>query len=95
TTRPDGTTDVVLTISEGPVAHINSIAVKGNQKVPTADVLALIPLHQGELFSRAKLIQSQRALAESGFFDPTKIGINPQPDPAKGLVNIEYTVIEK
>jgi hypothetical protein len=95
TPRPDGTTDLVLTISEGPVAHINSIVVKGNQKVATADVLALLPLHKGELFSRAKLIQSQRALAESGFFDPTKIGINPQPDVANGLVNIEYVLIEK
>jgi hypothetical protein len=95
TARPDGTTDLVFTISEGPVAHINSLMVKGNEKVPTADVLALLPLHKGELFSRAKLIQSQRALAESGFFDPTQIGINPQPDPANGLVNIEYTVIEK
>jgi hypothetical protein len=95
TPRPDGTTDLVLTISEGPVAHINSLVVKGNQKVATADVLALLPLHKGELFSRAKLIQSQRALAESGFFDPTKIGINPQPDVANGLVNIEYVLIEK
>jgi outer membrane protein assembly factor BamA len=95
TARPDGTTDLVLSIDEGPVAHVNSVMVKGNQKVATADVLALIPLHKGELFSRAKLIQSQRVLAESGFFDPTKIGINPQPDVANGLVNIEYVLIEK
>jgi hypothetical protein len=95
TNKPDGTTDLAITIIEGPVAHINSIVVKGNKKVPTTDVLALLPLHKGELFSRAKLIQSQRALAESGFFDPTKIGINPQPDPAKGLVNLEYVLIEK
>jgi hypothetical protein len=94
-TRPDGTTDLVLTISEGPVTHINSLIVKGNKKVSIADVLALIPLHKGELFNRAKLVQSQRVLAESGFFDPTKIGINPQPDVANGLVNIEYVLIEK
>lgn len=95
TTRPDGTTDLVLTITEGPAARINSITVKGAKKVPTADVLALIPLHKGELFSRAKLIQSQKQLAESGFFDPTKIGINPQPDVANGLVNLEYVLIER
>ncbi|MDJ0366829.1 POTRA domain-containing protein [Hymenobacter sp. H14-R3] len=95
TPRPDGATDLLLTISEGPVAHINSITVQGNKKIPTADVLALLPLRKGELFSRAKLVQSQRALAESGFFDPAKIGINPQPNPATGLVNLEYTVIEK
>jgi outer membrane protein insertion porin family len=57
--------------------------------------LKLLPLHQGELFSRAKLIASQRVLAESGLFDPTHININPKPDPAAGLVDIEYAVIEK
>jgi hypothetical protein len=95
TSRPDGTTDLVISINEGPVAHINSIVVKGNQKISTADVLALLPMHKGELFSRAKLIQSQRVLAESGFFKPDSIGINPQPDVANGLVNIEYKVVEK
>jgi hypothetical protein len=95
TTQSDGITDVVITINEGPVTRIGSLAVKGNKKVPTADVLALLPLHKGELFSRAKLMQSQRALAESGFFDPANVGINPQPDVANSLVNIEYTVIEK
>ncbi|MFD1871690.1 POTRA domain-containing protein [Hymenobacter bucti] len=95
TPRPDGTTDLLFTISEGATARINSVVVKGNQKVPTADVLALIPLHKGELFSRAKLIQSQKTMVESGLFDPTKIGINPQPDVANGLVNIEYVLIEK
>jgi len=95
TPRPDGTTDLLLTISEGPVTRINSIFVKGNQKVATADILPLLSLQKGELFSRAKLLQSQHQLAESGFFDPTKIGVNPRPDPAGGLVDIEYTVIEK
>jgi len=95
TARPDGTTDLVLTITEGPVAHINNVVIKGNMKVPTTDVLALIPLHKGDLFSRAKLIQSQRALVESGFFKPDSIGITPQPDVANGLVNMEYVLIEK
>lgn len=95
TPRPDGTTDLLLSINEGAVARINSLTVIGNQKVTTTNVLALLPLHKGELFSRAKLIASQRVLAESGYFNPTKIGINPRPNPAAGLVDIEYTVVEK
>ncbi|MGI4870482.1 MAG: hypothetical protein ACRYFX_04805 [Janthinobacterium lividum] len=43
----------------------------------------------------AKLIQSQRNLASSGLFDPTKIGVTPQPEPTMGLVNVEYAVVEK
>ena len=94
-TQPDGTTDLLFTLHEGPTAQVNTIAVKGSRKVATADIPGMLPLHQGELFSRAKLIQSQRVLAESGFFDPTKIAINPQPDPARGLVNVEFVVVGK
>ncbi|WP_198172847.1 M56 family metallopeptidase [Hymenobacter ginkgonis] len=93
--QPNGTTDLLFILNEGPTAQINNITVKGNHKVPTATILQLVPLHHGELFSRAKLLASQRALAESGLFDPTKIGINPQPTPDTGLVNIEYVVVEK
>lgn len=93
--RPDGATDLTFILTEGPTAHINVLSVKGNSKTPTADVLKLIPLHQGELFSRAKLVQSQKALSESGYFVPGNIGINPQPIPDKGLVNVEFVVTEK
>ena len=93
--QADGATDLTFVISEGPVAHINALTVKGNTKVATADILKLVPLHKGELFSRAKLIESRRALATSGWFDPTNIGVNPQPNPAAGLVDIEYVVVEK
>lgn len=94
-TQPDGTTDLTFVIVEGPTVHINKLTVKGNSHVATADILRRLPLHQGELFSRAKLIESQRILAASGLFDPTKIGINPQPVPADKMVNIEFTVVEK
>ncbi len=93
--QPDGTTNLTFIIAEGPTARINALTVKGNHKIATADILKLVPLHQGELFSRAKLLQSQRLLAESGLFDPTNLGINPRPNPAAGLVDIEYVVAEK
>lgn len=106
-TQLDGTTDLTFRIMEGRQASIGAITVKGNQKLSTADVLALVPLRSGELFSRAKLMASQKALAESGKFkndDPlTKefegIQLNPQPVPrpteATDLVNIEFVVAER
>ena len=93
--QSNGTADLTFTITEGPTARINMLTIKGNQKTPSAAILKLLPLHQGELFSRSKLLASQRALVESGLFDPTRIGINPRPNPAAGLVDIEYAVIEK
>lgn len=106
-TRPDGTTDLTFVLSEGRQVRIGTITVTGNYKVPTAEVLALLPLRGGELFSRAKLIESQRALAASGRFrsdDPATAGyegiqLNPQPVPqptqATDLVNIALVVTEK
>ncbi|RZK36139.1 MAG: outer membrane protein assembly factor BamA, partial [Hymenobacter sp.] len=93
--RPGGGTDLTFNLAEGPTARINAVTIRGNHRVATPNILPLITLHPGELFSRARLIESQRALAGSGWFVPTNIGVNPQPVPDKGLVNIEFVVVEK
>jgi hypothetical protein len=94
-----GSTDLTFTISEGRRAQIGTITVTGNHKVSTTAILEMLPLHTGDFFSRTKLLQSQKILAENGTFDPTSIGINPQPAPrpaaATDLVNIAFTVVEK
>lgn len=95
TPQPDGTTNLLFKITEGPTARLQTISVKGNRQVPTATVVQLTGLRSGELFSRAKLIAAQRSLATSGLFVPTEININPQPIPGKGLVNMEFVVTEK
>jgi hypothetical protein len=98
-TQPDGSTDLTFTISEGRRAQIGTITITGNHKVSTTAILEMLPLHTGDFFNRTKLLQSQKILAENGTFDPTSIGINPQPAPrpaaAIDLVNIAFTVVEK
>jgi hypothetical protein len=105
TLRPDGTTDLVIIISEGPTARLNTVTIllraKDTHKglatnAPKPETLRqLTALNSGELFSRAKLIQAQHNLATSGLVDPTQIAINPHPDPATGKVDIELVVTEK
>ncbi|NML66433.1 hypothetical protein HHL22_14570 [Hymenobacter sp. RP-2-7] len=95
TPQPDGTTNLLFKITEGPTARLNMISTKGNHRVPTATIVQLTGLRSGELFSRAKLIAAQRSLAASGLFVPTEIRINPQPVSDKGLVNMEFAVTEK
>ena len=98
-TRPDGTTDLTFIISEGRQSRVGTVTITGNQKVATADILRLVSLRSGDLFSRAQLLESQRKLAQSGEFNPTEIGINPQPvfrpSEATDMVNITFTVREK
>ncbi len=97
--QPDGTTNLTFLLSEGPQFHVGNVAVKGNKRVPTADILALVPFHSGELFSRAKLVETSKVLGQSGLFDPTKLSITPQPLPSpdrtSGVVNMELVVAEK
>ena len=105
TPRPDGTTDLLFTIHEGAVAHINTVTVvllaKDKQQglaagAPKPETLRqLTALNPGELFSRAKLMQAQRNLAMSGLVNPAQVDINPQPNPATGKVNIDFAVTEK
>jgi outer membrane protein assembly factor BamA len=98
-------TNLLFTVHEGPVAHINTITVvlraKDKQQglasdAPKPETLRqLTALNPGELFSRAKLIQAQRNLAESGLVNPKEIAMHPQPNPATGKVNIDFVVTEK
>ncbi|GAB3849207.1 hypothetical protein GCM10028822_13250 [Hymenobacter terrigena] len=99
TRQPDGTTDLTFNISEGRKAQIGRITITGNTKTSTAALLKLIPLRSGEDFSRAKLMETQRILAQQGEFDPNKVGINSapvmRPNESTDLVNIALVVVEK
>jgi hypothetical protein len=68
--------DLTITIYEGKQAKFHDIIVKIDGMV-TKDPVNEIGIHKGELFSKAKIIKSIKALAASGKFDPEKI--NPTP----------------
>ena len=99
TRQPNGTTDLVFNISESHKAQIARITITGNTKTSTAALLKLIPLRSGEDFSRAKLLETQRLLAQQDQFDPNKVGINPapemRPNEATDLIGIALVVVEK
>ncbi|MBH8570972.1 M56 family metallopeptidase [Hymenobacter negativus] len=99
TRQSNGTTDLTFNISEGRKAQIGRVTITGNTKTSTASLLKLIPLRSGEDFSRAKLLETQRILAQHGEFDPNKVGINPapemRPNEPTDLVNIALVVVEK
>ncbi len=47
------------------------------------------------MFKRSDIIRSQRELANLKYFNPEKLQVNPQPNPATGTVDIEYVVEEQ
>jgi outer membrane protein insertion porin family len=89
------TIDLDLIMREGPQATIDKIIVRGNEKTNDKVILREIRTKPGQKFSRSEIIRTNRELSQLGYFDPEKIGVQPKPDPVKGTVDIEYSVIER
>ena len=87
--------DLVMNIHEGPQASINKINIEGNTKTHEHVIRRVIRTLPGSKFSRADVIRSQREILALGFFDPEKLGINTDPHPENGTVDLTYTVEEK
>lgn len=87
--------DLEMRLYEGKQARINKITIVGNTKTNDRVIMREIRTKPGQLFSRADIIRTQRELAQLGYFDQEKLGVNPKPNPADGTVDIEYTVEEK
>ena len=94
--RVDGDSiDLELRMYEGDQAVINRVYVTGNTKTSDHVIMRELWTLPGDKFSRTNLINSQRQIAQLGYFDPEQIGIFPKPNPADGTVDIEYAVVEK
>jgi outer membrane protein insertion porin family len=85
--------DLVISVREGPQATINLINIEGNSKTHERVIRRAIRTVPGSKFSRADVIRSQREILALGFFDPEKLGINTDPHPENGTVNLTYTVV--
>jgi beta-lactamase regulating signal transducer with metallopeptidase domain len=98
--KEDGTMDLTITIYEGAQAKIGQITIEGNGSVPKQDIMEVILIKKGELFSKTKLINSVRAISQMNKFDPEKIFPNPIPKPDQftgeyAVVDIEFKLTEK
>lgn len=87
--------DIEMRIYEGKQARINRVTIVGNIKTNDRVIMREIRTKPGQLFSRNDIIRTQRELAQLGYFNQEKLGVNPKPNPADGTVDIEYTVEEK
>ncbi len=84
-----------MRMTEGTQATIRDITIFGNDRTNEHVVRRELRTLPGNKFSRSDLIRSNREIAQLGFFDQEKIGIQPKPNPSDGTVDIEYTVVEK
>jgi outer membrane protein insertion porin family len=84
-----------MRITEGSQATIRDVHIYGNERTNEHVIRRELFTLPGNKFSRTDLIRSQRQIANLGFFDQEKIGIQPKPHPEDGTVDIDYTVVEK
>ncbi|TDH23093.1 outer membrane protein assembly factor [Segetibacter sp. 3557_3] len=89
------TIDHEIRVIEGPQATIKNVRIAGNEKTKEYVIRRELRTIPGEKFSRQDLIRSNREIANLGYFNQEKIGINPIPNPDDGTVDINYSVEEK
>lgn len=87
--------DFEIRLREGKQAIIDEVTVVGNTKTNDHVIMREIRTRPGELFNRSDIIRTQRELAQLGYFNPQKFGVNPVPNQEDGTVDIEYVVEEK
>ena len=87
--------DLEMRIREGQPARINRVYVTGNTRTNDHVIMREIRTKPGQLFSRSDVMRTTRELANLGYFDPEQIVPNPKPDPETGMVDIEYSVVER
>jgi outer membrane protein insertion porin family len=86
--------DIEIRMHEGKQATVNKVTIKGNTKTNDHVALREVQTRPGQLFSRDRLIRSQRQLAQLKYFDAEKLTPNVNPIPEDGTVDIGYDVTE-
>jgi len=87
--------DFEIRIHEGNPAIIRNVSVTGNTKTKDHVIFRELRTIPGSLFRKSDVMRSQEELMRLGYFNPQKLGVNPKPDPATGMVDIEYTLEEQ
>jgi outer membrane protein insertion porin family len=87
--------DVEMRIHEGEQATINEVTISGNDRTSDHVIRRELSTIPGQKFRRSDIIRTQQKLGQLGYFAADKIGQNLVPNPAKGTVDIEWTVEEQ
>jgi len=90
----EDTINFEVKVIEGEQYTIRNVNIAGNDKTHEHVIRRELRTYPGSKFSRADIIRSQRQIANLGFFDAEKIGIQPTPH-NDGTVDIDYTLTEK
>ncbi|MFC5399666.1 autotransporter assembly complex protein TamA [Undibacterium sp. Dicai25W] len=86
--------DLVLEVDSGPVFTFGALQVTGLKRYQRWILDRYQPPREGELYSRARLLEFQRALQNSPYFASVAVAIEADPEKAKS-VPIEVNLVER
>ena len=87
--------DMQMQIFEGAQATISSIGISGNDRTHEHVIRRELRTRPGDKFSRSKIIRSQRALMNLGYFNPETMDIQTPVNQQNGTVEVNYKVEER
>jgi outer membrane protein insertion porin family len=82
----------VVSITEYDKAHIERIIFKGNEKTSEHVLRRELPIAEGDVFNRAKIIEGYRALYNLQYF--SNVTLDTPTGSAPGLIDLVFTVEE-
>ncbi|MFZ6774471.1 autotransporter assembly complex protein TamA [Undibacterium sp. SXout7W] len=83
-----------LDIDSGPPFRLGDLHITGLQRYSPWLLQRYLPPAKGELYSRERLLDFQRALQNSPYFATVAVGIDPDPENA-AAVPVDVTVVER
>ena len=83
--------NVTFEIAEGPEVFVERINISGNVRSQEKILRREIPMHEGDLFTTAKLVRARQKLVNLGYFESVKATTAPGTTKDKIVVTIEVT----
>jgi outer membrane protein insertion porin family len=83
--------NITIEITEGPEVFVERINISGNVRSEEKILRREIPMHEGDLFTTAKLVRARQKLANLNYFESVKATTSPGTSKDKIIVNIEVT----
>lgn len=87
--------DMEMQVFEGAQATISAVGISGNDRTHEHVIRRELRTKPGDKFSRSKIIRSQRALMNLGYFNPETMDIQTPVNQQNGTVEVNYVVEER
>jgi outer membrane protein insertion porin family len=87
------TVDVTIAVHRGPIVAVDSVVIRGNHRLSSEAIRAIIAILPGQRFSEAKLDEARRRLLATG--DIASVDVSVEAGPSESRVTTTFEVTER